>query len=77
MALYGLTVTMRIHQLLTRSKISNHLKHLLSLCLDQHLSMNQEDSTMNMEYFYFLIVSAFQLIRATVMEEELMGRIVE
>ena len=32
---------------------------------------------MNMEYFYFLIVSAFQLIRATVMEEELMGRIVE
>ena len=29
MGLYGLTVTMRIHQLLTIRKISNHLNHLL------------------------------------------------
>ena len=32
MGLYGLTVTMRIHQLLTMRKISDHLKHLCWLC---------------------------------------------
>ena len=34
MGLYGLTVTMRIHQLLTMRKISDHLKHLCWLCWD-------------------------------------------
>ena len=44
MGLYGLTVTMRIHQLLTIRKISNHLNHLLIMfsCVCDCASLNDK-----------------------------------
>ena len=55
MGLYGLTVTMRIHQLLTIRKISNHLNHLLIIFSSgwvleqqQQKGLNSEDAIINM-----------------------------
>ena len=65
MVLYGLTVTMRIHQLLTIRKISNYLNHLLmfSSCvcaLERHQKLEFRGCNHNQEYGRFASLSSDQ-----------------